>query len=253
MDETKAYIDRRFSIPSTLPVFILVFTCDKYSDTPAAFEYLWRRSWPNCPYPMSFITNSKPIRQLANSSARVFYYPHLDQSYAFRLRRYIREQVIPADAILLLMMADYFVRRIDVGLIEKSIHSMRRDRSIGHIRLRPLPPPVEPGADFGRIEKGARYSLSLQPGLWRSSLLYFLCRDEETAHQTEIQGSKRMSSVRQKVLSVVRPAIIHYNYYRHGAANPNVVEWVRDMVTREAWPDAAVALNKEKREKGEKK
>jgi len=100
----------------------------------------------------------------------------------------------------------------------------------------PPPPFPYPADGFGRIDKSRRYSLSLQPGIWRTETLYKLLRDGENPWVTEIQGSLRVPRMRGEFLSVDHYALPHLNYYHKGAAKG--LEWVCEHVPADKWPDA---------------
>lgn len=210
---------------------IVTFACDQYADIAPAYHYLLERNWLNHP-PLVYVTNSQPL----NVDAKVVYIKGKDIRYGWRLRKFIKEHY--KDELILLMMIDYLVKSVDPGLL-KEAEKLCRERSIGHVRLRPMPHPQLPfNENFGEIKKNTAYALSLQPGIWKAQLIYNLCRDEENPWHTETRGSRRMRNLTYTLLSVKdRLAVSHHNYYRYG--KPLGVEWVMKEVPEELWPSAA--------------
>ena len=215
-------------------VRIVAVSCDLYSDCAPAWEYLFRTHWPECLYPLCFVTNSEPL----SVQSPVHYIKGKDIDYGGRMRRFIKAHCHPDD-VLLLTMADYMLKHVDVGLVERAISLMRKDSGVWHIRLRPMPPPRLPYSDdFGGIDKTSRYALSLQSGLWRASTAYNLFRDGENPWDTEQNGSGRVKGMKGSFLSVRTMAMPHINYYNKRSVLPGSISWVRNRVPKELWPDA---------------
>lgn len=212
---------------------IVIISCDIYSDTCPAFSELWHKAWPNCPHELVFVSNSKKL----NVTEEAYYLDRKgDLAFGWRLRKFIRDHY--TDEHLLFMMSDYLVKSIDIPLVAQA-HELCATPEIKHVRLRPMPhPPLPfmPNDKFGRINKTARYSLSLQPGIWETQVLYDLLRGNENPWDTEVRGSIRVATVPGTFLSVKKNAISHINYYRKGKADG--INWVRENVSKENWPEA---------------
>lgn len=211
---------------------IIVVVCDRYADAAPAWVDLWRRFWPDCDYEAEFLTN----KQRLAVELPAHYIHGEDIDFGTRMRTFLREHY--KQEYLLITMADYFIKGpVDADLIRVA-HQMAATKYVRHVRLRPMPPPQRPYAvdGLGRIDKKAHYALSLQPGIWESRVLYELCRDGENPWATEMRGSKRVRHIPGEFLSVDRYVMSHLNYYRKGKAQG--LDWVRDNVDREAWPEA---------------
>jgi len=210
---------------------IVTVSCDKYADTAPAFSELLYKSWPNCPHELVFVTNSKTL----NVSEPVYYLKNNDMSFGWRLRQFIEKHY--TDDYLLFMMSDYFVKSINTSVVAQA-HELCVLPDVRHVRLRPMPHPqlhyTHP--NFGQINKRARYSLSLQPGIWETQVLYDLLKDNENPWETEVQGSTRVWQVGGTFLSVKDVIMPFINYYRKGKADG--IEWVRQNVSLENWPEA---------------
>jgi hypothetical protein len=210
---------------------IISITCDLYADIARTWLYLWRKHWPDCPHRAEFLTNRKAL----DVDIPVVHIPGQDIEFGRRMRTFIRRHY--TDEHLLLTMADYLPRSFDTRLIAKA-HELCALPGVRHVRLRnmPNPPRPYPVNGFGRIDKKARYSLSLQPGIWEAQVLYDLLEDRWDPWQCEVLGSLQVRFVDGEFLSVDRLAMPFVHYYRKG--RPDGLKWVRDNVPAEAWPDA---------------
>lgn len=205
---------------------IVTICCDKYKDTPPTFSYLINKA--KLPYPIVYVTN----KQNLNISEPVYYLKGNDMSFGWRLRQFIKQHY--TDEHLLFMMSDYFIKSADLDLVAKA-HELCARPEVSHVRLRPMPHPQYPyNDDFGKIDKYSRYCLSLQPGIWRTQVLYDLLRDNENPWQTEVIGSARVKNARGLFLSSHKWAMPHINYYAKG--RPQGIEWIKDNVLSELWP-----------------
>lgn len=211
---------------------IVVFTCNRYADIAPAWLYLWRTKWPDCDYEPLFVTNGKTL----GVDAPVYYLNGRDDlHFGWRLRQFVKRHY--SEEHLLLTMADYLIKSVDDDTIRRA-HELCALDAVRHVRLRPMPKPPHPYPvdGFGCVEKRARYSLSLQPGIWETQVIYDLCRDDENPWQTEVVGSQRVQYVAGDFLSTTEHVLPHINYYRKGT--PQGLKWVRANVTEEFWPEA---------------
>lgn len=218
---------------------IITFACDLYADVGPAYEYLWKEHWPNCPYEMVYVTNSKPL----GVDGTVHYIPGKDIEYGRRLRKFV-SRFCQEDELGLFMMIDYLPRAINVELVEQARKLCERD-DVAHCRLRPMPHPKHRAPAYlklnndvwGMVEKGERYALSLQPGIWKPSDLARCTKDNWDPWATETQGSRLTKRLQGVLLCTRKPAILHHNYYRK--RKPQGARIIRDNVPEELWPSSA--------------
>ena len=218
---------------------IITFTCDIYADAIPAYHYLWNKAWPDCPHEMIYVTNSKPL----TVDATVHYLKGKDIEYGRRLRKFVSLHC-DDNELGLFMMGDYFVKGLNISLVEQARGLCERDQ-IAHCRLRPMPSPQGSAHRslkvddklFGLVDKKRAYALSLQPGIWRPKDLGKCVRDAWGPWACEVQGSKNTKRVTGALLSTRESAITHLNYYKKG--KPIGVNWVMDNVPGEFWPRAA--------------
>ena len=218
---------------------IITFTCDAYRDIIPAYHYLWQKYWPDCPYEFVYVTNSKP---LGIQDTTVHYLKGSDIKYAKRLRTFVKRHCRD-DELGLFMMGDYLVKGLNIPLIEKARRLCER-KDVAHCRLRPmphpqLPPPVHlklDKAEFGEINRRQRYSLSLQPGIWKPKVLASLLEDSWNPWLCETKGSGNTRRIQGHFLCTQKPAIIHHNYYRKRKVfGPG---WVKKNVPKKYWTKA---------------
>lgn len=194
---------------------LVVFSIDKYSRIGPMFWQYLEAHWP-AHFDTIFIANHLPI----NVPAPVVSVPGIEMNFGGRMRDFLRDHY--TEDYLMLMMIDYIPKSSNDSLLKKSAEIIKR-KDIGHIRLRPMPAPAtnwNPDKDFGIIDKHKPYSLSLQPGIWESQLLFDLCRGGENAWHMETHGSTRTHRYPQTFLCTWEAAIYHHNYYIKGKICP---------------------------------
>ena len=210
---------------------IVAFSYDPLSDIVPAFEYFLHRTWPDCPHELVHVVNSGKALNVQSPIYRI------DGGFGRRVREFVR-QYCKDDEPILVILADCLIISVNRRVIARAEDLMKRPE-IAHIRLRPKPPPQLPyDDDFGRIRLGTRYSLSLQPGIWKAKVIHDLCRNKESPSATEIQGSSRTRTVGDKMLLCSRVGAMEFvNYYNHG--KPWGSRWLRLNAPEEYWTDAA--------------
>ena len=195
---------------------LVVFSIDQYSHLGPLFLQYLNDKWPECPYDQVYIAQNRKI----DVPHPVVHIRGPAMDFGRRMRTFLHQHY--TDDTLLLMMIDYIPKSANHALLVKSAEIASRP-NIGHVRLRPMPKPSRlwpADTDFGIVDKHLSYSLSLQPGMWDSQLLYDLCRDGENAWHTETHGSTRTKNFSQLFLSTMSVAIGHHNAYRKTKFDP---------------------------------
>jgi hypothetical protein len=194
-------------------------SCDRYSDLWKPFFALWARYWPNCAYPVYFVTNEKRayfpgVRSIAVGP---------DASWSTGLRRALLR--IPEEYVLLFL---------DDLLLAEEVPALALDRIIGWatgsrvncLRLHPDPPPdFRIDRDVGLVNPGGAYRASTVVTLWARSVLIQLLRDGESAWEFEIRGSERADAYGE-FYATYRPWIKVTNGVIKGKWRPEVVRWL---------------------------
>jgi hypothetical protein len=216
---------------SSQEIRIVAFGYDRHADIIPAYEYCLRRYWPGCSYPIVYVMN-EPRREL-KVEGPVHY---ISGGFGRRVREFVRQHCQDDDP-LLIMLADCLVSGIDTRLMSRAEELINRPE-IGHVRLYPKPSPQLPyDDDFGEIKPGSRYSLSLQPGIWKAKIIHDLCRNNDTPFRVEIGGSKRTHNVGKTFLCSKQMAMTYINYYNQG--RPFGCKWLRFHASSDVWTDAA--------------
>jgi hypothetical protein len=211
---------------------IAVFNCDKYWDVNKAWLDLYRKFWSEQPYEVVYVTNKRQI----DVDAEVVYIERDELDYGGRLLAFLHHHY--EDELVLLVMADYLLKsRVKHDLVMRAEKLCRR-KNTSHCRLAPMPRPQKKYKEkgFGRIQKGKRYSLSLQPGIWKTSILKQLVQYGDNPWQIEVRRSRQTHKVKGLFLSTEQYVMPHQNYYRKG--KPQAIEWAAKHVSKDAWPKA---------------
>jgi hypothetical protein len=183
-------------------VAVLVSSCDAYEDLWAPFFTLFRRYWPDCPYPVSLGAESRTfddpdVRPLVVGDAR---------GWADRLAAMLRRLDEP---YVLLMLEDYLLNApVDTPRIGRLVDRMT-ETGAACMRLMPVPgaPDADPAfPDAGELPKGMAYRLSTQAAVWRRDELLGLLRPDESVWQVELEGTPRTNELERPFLSVVQGA-----------------------------------------------
>ena len=186
---------------------IFVNTSDNFEDCWIPFFTLFKRYWPECPYPI-----------VLNTETKDFSFPGLDITCSKvalnETRRLTWSECLARslDAIntpyILYLQEDYFLENIvREDFFEPFLDEMRADRA-DVIRLLecggsgPWHPTNNPL--LWEIDQKATYRITLQAGLWRKTTLRNHIRLHESPWQLEVFGSARARRKKEKVFCVNR-------------------------------------------------
>jgi hypothetical protein len=170
---------------------LLVASCDRYADLWSPYFMLWRRYWPDCPFPVALITEElQPridgVRALALGAG---------MDWSTLMLRALEAARTP---YVLLTLEDFFLRRaVDTGRILSLFEDVQR-QDVRMLRLIPRPGPTEPiavGAEYGAIAPDAPYRVSTQAAFWHVETLRSLLVPGESAWEFEWKGSARGAAV----------------------------------------------------------
>lgn len=196
-------------------ITIIVSSCDAYADCWEPFFKLFELFWPDCPYPLVLITETKSYEGLGG---KVRSFPALTVSgkrkleWGGRLMECLRR--LDCQAVFYLQ-EDFFLKdRVDQKLVAEFGDFMAR-RSSGHeftmqIGLCPLsnhgPFHVTEHPLLWEVDKQAKYRFSLLPGLWnRVDFLaclrpgYSAWEFEESSHYRARRNPKRILTINRQV------------------------------------------------------
>jgi hypothetical protein len=183
---------------------ILVSSCDKYSDVWKPFFHFFFKHWPDCPYPVYLLTN-----HLEYPDPRVISLELGDDGdWSSALLSAVRRS---GHEYLLYLQEDYFLLGRPDEAFFRALPDLMAERGAGYFRVFPCP-----GADrglgavaghpYGRLSRLARYRVSLQAAVWRSSFFEKVLSAGENGWQLETLGTKRTRCMPEPMLGVMDAA-----------------------------------------------
>jgi hypothetical protein len=169
---------------------VIVCSCDKYADLLKPFSELWKKFWPDCPFPVLLVTESAPGEPLCFARTIAC---GKGGNWCDRLVRALGEIDTP---YVLMLCDDYY--------LEKPVDTKRMLRRLSQIKefdafnLRMIPNP-RPGSDnatpFGngtdlmRYKPMTAYCIATQSGFWNKEFLKKLATGKASIWEFERYGS----------------------------------------------------------------
>ena len=187
---------------------ILVVSCDRYSDLWDPFFEIFRKRWPDCPYPVFLGANH---RAYCGDGVRSILVGD-DRGWGRSLRLMLDRIGVPR---VMLFLEDFLILKpVDTGRVQE-IAQVAAEHNVGCLRLFPHPPPTRrvrglPG--IGELQPGDDWRVSTQTAIWDTELLYSLAWPEFSAWDFESIGSLVSDRMVDRFWGVYDPAID----YRHG-------------------------------------
>jgi len=169
---------------------VIVSSCDAYEDAWMPFFTLFFRYWPDCPFPVYLITETKTY-----SGPRVVTLNYPDQSWATRTKKTLDR--VKETYIIWLLEDLFFEAKTDTNYIVELI-SYAKTHHAATIRLEPNPPPDENylnNLNLGLVSKKAEYRTSLISGIWNKDIFSSLIKPGESPWQMEVEGTNRSRSL----------------------------------------------------------
>lgn len=184
---------------------VFVGSCDRYSATWLPFCHGLQKYWPDCPWPLRFLTNygDPPCGKALKVGE--------EENWTDATRRGL-EQV--ESGIVLYLMDDYWLTRSPDTKALSEFARILADGAAEYVLLfwnRRQDEERVFAADprLFVVAKSDRYRATLQPTLWRREVFLDLLEDGETPWQFEIRGSVR-SGRYDNFLSVSESIYISY-------------------------------------------
>lgn len=205
---------------------ILSCSCDKYSDVWGPMFGMFFKYWPDCPYKIYLMSNTKVyddnrVHTIATGE---------DKTWSISFRKALN--TIESKYVLVIM-EDYLLQsKVISDEFETAIRYMENEK-VDYLRLFPAPRPDRVYGQMGlykigKIDKDAEYRVSLQAAIWRRDYLVHLIDDRDSAWQFEYLGSKRSTADGSKFLSVWdKSPKLMLDYYCTGVIQRY---WVKEAV-----------------------
>lgn len=200
---------------------IIVSSCDNFSDLWDPFFKLFFKYWPDCPFKIYLISETKYYNHPKVSMISL----GKDYEWASNLKIAIKQAGTP---YFVYLQEDYLLQsKVDTQRILRLLDVVIKNNA-AYLRLRPTPPPqnkFKDSKEVGEVVKGTRYSISNQAAIRDSRFFLNFLRDGETGWDTELKGSLRCVSESQPFLSVYKAAL---DYPRATAIKKGT--WMYDAV-----------------------
>ncbi|MEN9614143.1 MAG: hypothetical protein RLZZ347_450 [Candidatus Parcubacteria bacterium] len=189
---------------------VVVSSCDKYADLWEPFFTLFFRYWPDCPFPVHLISNTKVYNDPRVKTVLV----GDDKGWATNIKTILSQYT---EEYVLYLQEDYLLQsKVDTKKIE-SVLSYMASNDIAVTRLIGLPDPTHPHNNpFGlyEVKKGEPYRVSLQGSLWKRDIFLGLLKDGESGWEMEREGSVRSTFLNGTFLSARKAfPVVDYYYY----------------------------------------
>lgn len=179
-------------------VCVVVSSCDAYQDAWSPFVALFDRYWPDCPWPVYFLTNDEVIDHPRVHTFAV----GEDLGWASNLKTFL-DRVRP-DSIIYLQ-EDYFLQnRVDTRRLA-SVVDYARSSGVGFVRLAGSPDPDRAHPNpfgLGELSRSLKFRVSLQAAWWDVQVLRTLLVDGETGWDMEVRGTLRALKLSEPFLAV---------------------------------------------------
>ncbi len=203
-------------------------SCWKYRDTWKPFFSLFRKFWPDCPYPVYLVTDHIDPEVLIYEP--VFAYP--STSWCAILKAFCEQY---GDEPIMLMQDDFMLtERVNTVKVEQALNLIVSD--VVCMRLYPCPGPnYVPGkSPVGIISRGEMFRISCQAAIWNPDYLRQITEVNGSARDFEIKGSKLSNSLHGSIFGFSREL-----------PHPWPLEYICTGIVKGKWTRAALALCKE--------
>jgi hypothetical protein len=217
---------------SSSNVTVVVGTLDLYAAAWPVLCHSIDRYWPDCPWPVRFITNN-----LKAPCGKTIGVDGDHTNWGKRMRKGLNR--VESPVILWMTEDNWLTGPVDTNALKDFVGHVLV-RGIHHIRL-------YPGWDHDRAEcefprdnrlliftKDSPYKCSLKPGLWRRATFLELLRDEEEPWGFEVDGSKRSRKFGHTFM-----AIRDWGTFPFVTRGDPTGPWVKSPVVRGCWTKAA--------------
>ncbi len=201
---------------------VLVVSCDAYADLWPPFFTLFKRYWPDCPYPVYLSSNFIPYPNPEITTVLI----GKDHDWSTSLMTALAMPDLMDYAYLLLILDDLLITKVvETSKINQCLDFLHSHQG-SYIRLSPVPPPdiIVDGCPWvGQILPGAPYRASLQASIWKKDCLQSLLKPGESPWDFEILASRR-SDVDKRFFCTVKRSFHYINSVVRGQWTAEALE-----------------------------
>jgi hypothetical protein len=183
---------------------VLVLSCDKYADAWKPFFSLFRKFWPQCPYPVYLGTNKKKeefpgVTVVLSGEAK---------DWSTDTKKILEQ--IPENYVIVLLEDYFLLGQVDQPWLSECLDYMQKNNA-AFMRIASFRKDHEPmyafeGATcqerFGITRADAPFRLNLQAGIWNKNELISLLKEGESPWEFEVNGSVRSRDSKKSFLGI---------------------------------------------------
>lgn len=185
-------------------VSVIVSSCDKYEDAWKPFFFFFKKYWPDCPFRVYLITETKKYYDPDNKIISLNVGTGI--TWSARLKKALKK--IDSKYVIFLLEDFFLLSNVNQKEIDRCIDIMDKDRKIAVIdweyveRIKTNPSPYE---GYAYRDRSAMYFLNCQSALWRRKDLISFLSPYEDAWQFEFYGSERAKLFSKEFLCMNSP------------------------------------------------
>jgi hypothetical protein len=215
-------------------VTVVVGTLDLYSAAWPVLCHGLHKYWPDCPWPIRFITN-----ELYPPCGKAYRVGGDRHHWSRRMKRGLRQ--VSSSAVLWLTSDNWITDYINTDALMDFANYILSNKA-DHIRLYPgwdhdtAKGPFQHDPRLMVFTHDSPYRCSLKPSLWRRRTFLKLLEKGEEAWDFEIEGSKRSQELGDRFL-----AIKDWGYFPMVTRGDPSGDWVKSPLVKGRWTKAAQA------------
>ncbi len=205
---------------------VVVSTCDGYRWIIPVFMYFWRKYYPNCPYEIIIITETKRVQEKA-------YYTK-GGSWSRGIKNFLKESnesriLLILEDLLLMQTVDTERVRVAEKLCEYKTGTVRLNNAPHGYFIKHSKPTSIDG--FREYPLKQRFIMGLQPAVFQKNYLLDALGDRDNPWEAEQKGAKRLASLGDKWKSLwpeqniftIQPV----GLMKKGRLRPRVLRWAK--------------------------
>jgi hypothetical protein len=170
---------------------LVILSCDAYRDLWEPCLTLYRRYWPDCPYPIFLVSETREAHLPPAQSVRA------GSGLAWSDVARVALETLEQEYVLLVLDDFFLTRRVSTVAVEDKRRQLEACHG-AYLRLGPWPrssAAVPWASDIGEHEAGLPLRTSLQAAFWRRSVLLGLLQPSESPWDFERYGSIRSQAI----------------------------------------------------------
>lgn len=214
---------------------ILINSSDKYCDTWMPFFKLFKKNWPDCPYPIILNTESMSYcDQKLEVKCLNIYRPNEKSDYGERLLRHLSE--IKTEYVIMLL-DDFFLRsQVRTEKLEFLIDEMDKHPDIATFSFEAINDSdnIDDGVygDYVLRNQCCEWKFNLQGALWRKDVLVSLIKPHENPWDLERMGTIRAFDCADKFYALKKQEQSPIDYGKKSGLTWGIVrgKWVESSV-----------------------